>query len=59
MGVSESATVDETVKPAPPPEKDSTSPAVETPANRESDNGKPEVILPDHMKDKVSFFPLF
>lgn len=54
LGVSESATIEETVKPAPPPEKDFT---VEPPAlhfNGESENGKPEVILPDSMKDKVS-----
>ena len=58
LDVSESASVDETVKPAPPPEKDSTSQGVEAPAlhlNEEFENGKPQVILADDVKDKVSF----
>ena len=60
LDVSESASIDETVKPAPPREKDST-PGVEAPAlhsNGESDNGKAQVILADDVKDKVSFFLL-
>ena len=57
LGVSESATADETVRPAPP--VDPSLPVDEeeqaqTPLTTEEDDGKPKVILPDHMKDKIS-----
>ncbi|RXW25137.1 hypothetical protein EST38_g706 [Candolleomyces aberdarensis] len=59
LGVSTSAKADETVKPAPPVDPEV---AADKPANaqqapiftEEYDDGKPRVILPDHMKDKVS-----
>jgi len=58
LGVSETATVDETVKPAPPIERD--LPEVEEPPapvfNGEFGDGK--VILPDDVKDPVSVFVL-
>jgi len=49
LGVSETATIEVPVKPAPPVETDA-------PASQELpvDDGKPGVILPDDMKDKVT-----
>ena len=46
LGVSETAPTDETVRPAPP-----VDPSLPL---EDEDDGKPKVILPDHMKDKVS-----
>ena len=47
LGVSETAPTDETVRPAPP-----VDPSL--PLEDEEDDGKAKVILPDHLKDKVS-----
>ncbi|KAF6762628.1 heat shock protein Hsp90 [Ephemerocybe angulata] len=58
LGVPQNAKADETVKPAPP--VDSTLPRFKPehkplqPVIEHADDGKPRVILPDHMKDKVS-----
>ncbi|CAA7259747.1 unnamed protein product [Cyclocybe aegerita] len=52
LGVSEAATTDETVKPAPPAVKDlSEDERDETPKPEEPTG--PGIILPDHMKDKI------
>lgn len=59
LGVPENAKADETVKPAPPvdptlprfkPEHEPLKPFVD----QDAGDGKPGIILPDHMKDKVS-----
>ncbi|TFK75925.1 HSP90-domain-containing protein [Pluteus cervinus] len=49
LGVSETAPTDDSVKPAPP--VDPTMPESKT---EEEDDGKPKVILPDALKDKIS-----
>ncbi|KAF8974761.1 Hsp90 protein-domain-containing protein [Flammula alnicola] len=50
LGVSETATVDETVKPAPPVESDLPEPVIKA----EEDDGRARVILPDELKDQIS-----
>lgn len=55
LGVSETAPTDETVKPAPPVDPElptQQEPLVAPPV--EKDDGKPKVIIPDHMKNDVS-----
>ncbi|KAF8655303.1 hypothetical protein AX16_003200 [Volvariella volvacea WC 439] len=49
LGVSETAPTDTTVKPAPP-----VDPSLSEENAEEEDDGKPKVILPDHLKDKMS-----
>lgn len=56
LGVSETAKADSRVRPAPPidpriPEDDFEPEFFDLPIG---DDGKPKVILPDHMKDKIS-----
>ena len=56
MGVSEAAKADSSVKPAPPvdpelPTEDLEPEFFDLPIG---DDGKPKVILPDHMKEKIS-----
>ena len=57
LGVSETAPTDETVKPAPP--VDPELPAEEEPAGStinfedQQDDSRPQIIVPDDMKDKV------
>lgn len=50
MGVSEKAQADVTVEPAPP-----VSPPEAPKAKVETEEEKPRVIVPDHLKDKVSW----
>jgi heat shock protein beta len=58
LGVSTTAKTDETVKPAPPVDRevasDKPADSQQAPIFTQEDDGKPRVILPDHMKDKVS-----
>ncbi|KAF5321366.1 hypothetical protein D9619_001109 [Psilocybe cf. subviscida] len=55
LGVSEAAKADDTVKPAPPvdPELPSEEEEIQ-PFSVHEDDGKPGVILPDDLKDKIS-----
>lgn len=58
LGVSETAPTDTTVKPAPPvdPELPTEEEEAQTPLfKQEEDDGKAKVILPDHLKDDVSY----
>jgi heat shock protein beta len=50
LGVSETATIEVEVRPAPPVDTDEPQAHVV----EDEDDGKPRVILPDHMKDKIS-----
>lgn len=56
LGVSEAAQADDTVKPAPPvdPELPSEEEEEIQPFSIHEDDGKPGVILPDELKDKIS-----
>jgi heat shock protein beta len=55
LGVSEEAQADDTVKPAPPvdPELPSEEEEVQPITVQEDFDGKPGVILPDDLKDKI------
>ncbi|KDR83758.1 hypothetical protein GALMADRAFT_670355 [Galerina marginata CBS 339.88] len=50
LGVSETATIEVPIKPAPPVETD----VPEEPAVEDEDDGKPRVILPAEFRDKIS-----
>lgn len=63
LGVSQNAKVDESVKPAPPvdptppkykPQHKPLTPPQENRGEHVVNDGKPGIILPDHLKDKVS-----
>jgi heat shock protein beta len=61
LGVSETAATDETVKPAPPvdPKLPSEEELEEPPVvfKDEAQDDKPQIILPDDLKDKASVLP--
>lgn len=56
LGVSETAPTDETVKPAPPvdPSLPTEEELMEEALKALEEDGKPKVIMPDHMKDDIN-----